>query len=144
MHNSSWAWTRKSTIHRDKWRDASCGTHRDRPSSDSLGRGYFAGDAKPFRSARQALGIKPFQQPGRKGGGWIWVLPGQAPIHRKPEGGHRQAPSAASGAPAAAPTQGGIIRGAIATAARSLGSKDTVTAFLLAVLADGPLRAREI
>jgi hypothetical protein len=32
----------------------------------------------------------------------------------------------------------------IATAARSLGSKDTVTAFLLAVLADGPLRAREI
>jgi hypothetical protein len=33
---------------------------------------------------------------------------------------------------------------AIATAARSLGSKDTVTAFLLAVLADGPLRARKI
>jgi hypothetical protein len=39
------------------------------------------GDTRFFRSARQALGIKPFQQPGRKGGGWIWVLPGQAPIH---------------------------------------------------------------
>jgi hypothetical protein len=52
-----------------------------------LAAGKAIGDAKPFRSARQALGIKPFQQSGRKGGGWIWVLPGQAPIHRKPEGG---------------------------------------------------------
>jgi hypothetical protein len=52
-----------------------------------LADGKAIGDAKPFRSARQALGIKPFQQSGRKGGGWIWVLPGQAPIHRKPEGG---------------------------------------------------------
>jgi acyl transferase domain-containing protein len=41
--SSRWAWTRKCTIHRDKWRDASCGTHRDRHSSDSLGRTIAAG-----------------------------------------------------------------------------------------------------
>ena len=44
-----------------------------------LAAGRGIGDAKPFRSARRALGIKPFQQPGQKSGGWIWALPCQAP-----------------------------------------------------------------
>ena len=51
-----------------------------------LAAGKAIGDAKPFRSARQALGIKPFQQPGRKGAGWIWSLPCQPPS-ATPEGG---------------------------------------------------------
>jgi hypothetical protein len=47
----------------------------------------FRNDIAPaFRSARQALGIKPFQQPGRKGAGWIWSLPCQPPS-ATPEGG---------------------------------------------------------
>ena len=33
------------------------------------------GQSKPFRSARKALGIKPYQPKGAKAGGWIWALP---------------------------------------------------------------------
>jgi len=35
--------------------------------------------SKPFRSARQDLGIKPFQRAGIRSGGWFWALPGQMP-----------------------------------------------------------------
>jgi putative DNA primase/helicase len=36
--------------------------------------------SKPFRAARQALGIAPFQPKGRRAGGWFWGLPeGQMP-----------------------------------------------------------------
>jgi hypothetical protein len=31
--------------------------------------------SKPFRAARQALGIAPFQPKGRRAGGWFWGLP---------------------------------------------------------------------
>jgi hypothetical protein len=36
--------------------------------------------SKPFRAARQALGIAPFQPKGRRAGGWFWGLTeGQMP-----------------------------------------------------------------
>jgi putative DNA primase/helicase len=31
--------------------------------------------SKPFRSARAALGVKPYQAKGSKSGGWFWALP---------------------------------------------------------------------
>jgi len=31
--------------------------------------------SKPFRSARHALEIKPYQPKGTKAGGWLWALP---------------------------------------------------------------------
>ena len=36
--------------------------------------------SKPFRAARKALGIVPFQRKGQRAGGWFWGLPeGQVP-----------------------------------------------------------------
>jgi putative DNA primase/helicase len=32
--------------------------------------------SKPFRSARKALGIEPYQPSGVRAGGWIWEIPG--------------------------------------------------------------------
>jgi putative DNA primase/helicase len=40
-----------------------------------LGEDQSIGQSKPFRSARKALGIKPYQPKGVKSGGWIWALP---------------------------------------------------------------------
>jgi hypothetical protein len=33
------------------------------------------GQSKPFRAAREALGIKPYQPKGQKRAGWFWALP---------------------------------------------------------------------
>jgi hypothetical protein len=41
-----------------------------------LAEGKSIGDSKPFRAAREALGIKPYQPKGQKSGGWFWALPG--------------------------------------------------------------------
>jgi hypothetical protein len=41
-----------------------------------LGESQLVGQSKPFRSARQALGIVPYQAKGEKAGGWLWALPG--------------------------------------------------------------------
>jgi hypothetical protein len=41
-----------------------------------LGREQSIGQSKPFRSARKALGIKPYQPKGVKAGGWVWALAG--------------------------------------------------------------------
>jgi hypothetical protein len=45
--------------------------------------GIFGGDgeigqSKPFRRARQKLGIKPYQSKGEKSGGWVWGMPDQS------------------------------------------------------------------
>jgi putative DNA primase/helicase len=40
-----------------------------------LGPGQPISQSKPFRSARQLLGIKPHQARGVKSGGWFWALP---------------------------------------------------------------------
>ena len=40
-----------------------------------LGAEQKIGQSKPFRSAREALGIIPFQTKGQKGNGWFWALP---------------------------------------------------------------------
>jgi hypothetical protein len=37
------------------------------------------GQSKPFRRAKEALGIKTSQMKGEKAGGWYWELPGQVP-----------------------------------------------------------------
>ena len=50
------------------------------------------GKAKTFRTARAALGVKSYQQPGQRPGGWIWSWD-QAPV--PPESG----PDAGSEAP---------------------------------------------
>jgi hypothetical protein len=42
-----------------------------------LGEDQSIGQSKPFRSARNALGIKPYQPKGEKSGGWVWALPDQ-------------------------------------------------------------------
>jgi hypothetical protein len=34
--------------------------------------------SKVFRTARKSLGIKTYQRPGKRSGGWIWALPDQA------------------------------------------------------------------
>jgi hypothetical protein len=39
-----------------------------------LAEGTSIGDSKAFRIARAALGVKTYQQPGRRAGGWIWSL----------------------------------------------------------------------
>jgi putative DNA primase/helicase len=52
-----------------------------------LGEDQLIGQSKPFRSARQALGIASYQPKGEKAGGWWWALPGH------------QMPSKASDAP---------------------------------------------
>jgi putative DNA primase/helicase len=44
-----------------------------------LGGDQDIGQSKPFRSARNALGIKPYQPKGAKSGGWVWALPDQRP-----------------------------------------------------------------
>jgi hypothetical protein len=44
-----------------------------------LSEGKPIGESKPFRAARDALGIKPYQQKGEKAGGWLWALPDQVP-----------------------------------------------------------------
>jgi AAA domain len=41
-----------------------------------LGKDQSIGQSKPFRSARKALGIKPYQPRGTKAGGWVWALSG--------------------------------------------------------------------
>jgi hypothetical protein len=46
--------------------------------------GVFGGDgeigqSKPFRRARQKLGIKPYQPKGAKSGGWVWGLADHPP-----------------------------------------------------------------
>ncbi len=41
-----------------------------------LGESQLIGQSKPFRSARQALGIVPYQSKGEKAGRWLWALPG--------------------------------------------------------------------
>jgi putative DNA primase/helicase len=41
-----------------------------------LGADQKIGQSKPFRSARKALGIEPYQPKGQKAGGWLWALPG--------------------------------------------------------------------
>ncbi len=46
-----------------------------------LGEDQFIGQSKPFRSARQALGIVSYQPKGQKAGGWLWALPAdQVPL----------------------------------------------------------------
>jgi RecA-family ATPase len=40
-----------------------------------LGEDQSIGQSKSFRSARKALGIKPYQPLGVKSGGWMWALP---------------------------------------------------------------------
>jgi putative DNA primase/helicase len=41
-----------------------------------LGENQIIGQSKPFRSARKALGIAPYQPKGQKAGEWLWALPG--------------------------------------------------------------------
>lgn len=45
-----------------------------------LGPGQSISQSKPFRCARELLAIRPFQQKGKKSGGWFWALP----VHRVP------------------------------------------------------------
>jgi hypothetical protein len=40
-----------------------------------LGRDQSISQCKPFRSARELLGIKPYQAKGVRSGGWFWALP---------------------------------------------------------------------
>jgi putative DNA primase/helicase len=40
-----------------------------------LNEGQRISQSKPFRSARKALGIDPYQAKGVKAGGWFWALP---------------------------------------------------------------------
>ena len=40
-----------------------------------LGEDQLIGQSKPFRSARQALGVASYQPKGEKAGGWLWALP---------------------------------------------------------------------
>jgi hypothetical protein len=40
-----------------------------------LGEDQRLSQSKPFRSAREVLGIKPYQPKGVKAGGWMWALP---------------------------------------------------------------------
>lgn len=47
-----------------------------------LGAEQSISQSKPFRSARQLLGIKPHQAKGKKAGGWFWSLP----EHQMPSG----------------------------------------------------------
>ena len=35
------------------------------------------GDSKIFRTARRVLGVKTYQLPGKKAGGWFWELADQ-------------------------------------------------------------------
>jgi hypothetical protein len=44
-----------------------------------LGEDQSIGQSKPFRSARNALSIKPYQPKGEKSGGWVWGMPDQSP-----------------------------------------------------------------
>jgi putative DNA primase/helicase len=44
-----------------------------------LGDGQSISQPKPFRSARERLGIKPYHPRGQKAGGWVWAQPGQMP-----------------------------------------------------------------
>jgi hypothetical protein len=44
-----------------------------------LGEGQPISQSKPFRLARDKLGIKPYQPKGQKSGGWFWALPDHMP-----------------------------------------------------------------
>jgi hypothetical protein len=44
-----------------------------------LDAGKLIGDAKVFRTARRVLGVKTYQLPGKKAGGWVWEFADQAP-----------------------------------------------------------------
>ena len=46
-------------------------------ASGLLGKGKPLGQSKIFRTARKSLGIKTYQKPGERAGGWIWSWPDQ-------------------------------------------------------------------
>ena len=49
-----------------------------------LDKGTPLGKSKVFRTARKSLGIKTYQKPGERAGGWIWSLPDQATSEAQP------------------------------------------------------------
>jgi hypothetical protein len=46
-------------------------------ASGLLGKGKPLGQSKIFRTVRKSLGIKTYQKPGERAGGWIWSWPDQ-------------------------------------------------------------------
>jgi hypothetical protein len=40
-----------------------------------LGANQAIGQSKPFRSAREALSVRSYQEKGERAGGWVWALP---------------------------------------------------------------------
>jgi hypothetical protein len=49
-------------------------------ASGLLGKGKPLGQSKIFRTVRKSLGIKTYQKPGERAGGWIWSWPDQTPL----------------------------------------------------------------
>jgi putative DNA primase/helicase len=47
---------------------------REARSVGLLGEAHRISQSKPFRSARDILGIRPYQLKGQKAGGWLWAL----------------------------------------------------------------------